>query len=221
MRPNRLDDTQPRRPVSPGEADLRPARRRQRERADGRGVYLPAWSVVAMLVIVLAVAGGLIGLFLLLGGNQPPDPAPRIVIVTAIPSPTPAVSATPQAILLTPPTAAPATTADGTPSVPQFALEGPLLPTAAISPTPDSIAVGKTVQVINVGESELNVRGGAGIGNNVLFTAPLGTRFEVIGGPQSADGLTWWQVRGVTNPAQTGWAAENNGEQDLLRVAAP
>jgi hypothetical protein len=39
---------------------------------------------------------------------------------------------------------------------------------------------------------------------------------RVIGGPEQADGLTWWQVE--TDSGLTGWAAESDGFQQLLSL---
>jgi hypothetical protein len=194
----------------------RPTRRRQQERSES-GLYLPAWAVLATIVIVCALVGSIIAVVIALGGRAEPGGEPIVQIITAAPSNTPLIPTAAQLLLPTPTDFSPAETLP----VEAFALQGPALPTAIISPTPDTIAIGKTVVVVNVGENGLNVRSAAGIGNNVLFTAPEDTLFDVIGGPESADNLTWWQVRGVSNPSQVGWAAENNGEQDLLQVAAP
>jgi hypothetical protein len=196
-----------------------PPRRQPPPNRRDSGLYLPAWSVAAMLVVVLTLAGGIILLVYSLGGRAAPAGAPRVEIITAVPSTTPLPPEPGEIVVLLPtPTAfAPGAAIE----VPAFQLEGPALPTANISPTPDTIAVGKIVEVINVGESELNVRSDAGTSNGIVFTSPEGTAFEVINGPKSADGLIWWNVRLVANPSQVGWAAENNGEQDLLRVAPP
>ena len=42
----------------------------------------------------------------------------------------------------------------------------------------------------------------------MLFRAPKGTQFDIIGGPQEADGFTWWQVNDPLFQVQ-GWAVAN------------
>ena len=51
----------------------------------------------------------------------------------------------------------------------------------------------------------LNFRTGPGTGNSVITVLPAGAQLQVIGGPQSAGGYTWWQLRSGTYG--TGWAA--------------
>lgn len=53
----------------------------------------------------------------------------------------------------------------------------------------------------------LNVRTGAGTSNGIVTTLVAGSTGTVIGGPQSASGYTWWQIR--TSGGTTGWAVEN------------
>ncbi|MFO7322685.1 MAG: SH3 domain-containing protein [Chloroflexota bacterium] len=200
-------------------AEQRRARRRVQQRKDS-GLFLPAWSVALMLVIVVALAGAIVFLVISLGGNAGVGGEPRIVIITAVPSETPVVSAQQDDAL----PALPAVQVQPD-ALPTFVLEGPLLPTTALTPTPTSITVGATVEVINVGLSRLNVRENAGTSSRILFQANVGDRFVVIGGPQttneSGSTLTWWNLRGVNDPTQTGWAVENDGQQDVLRVIAP
>ena len=47
----------------------------------------------------------------------------------------------------------------------------------------------------------------------------------MIAGPEtttaSGNTLPWWQLRGVNNPSQTGWAVDNDGQQDVLEVVQP
>ena len=65
------------------------------------------------------------------------------------------------------------------------------------------LAVGAMV-VANTGGSGLNVRSGAGTGHARVKTLPDGTALEIIGGPQEADGHTWYQVRDDVGTT-TGW----------------
>lgn len=60
--------------------------------------------------------------------------------------------------------------------------------------------------------ADLNIRSGPGLDYGVIETADDLTGLQVIGGPQSADGYTWWefQVNGDPNHYDyyTGWAVE-------------
>lgn len=162
------------------------------------GLYLPAWSVLLMLVTVFVVAFGIIALVIALGGGSPPDGSPRIIIITAEPSNTPSEpQGTPTRPLL------PNQAQQG--EIPNFALEGPTVPPVVLSPTPLSIVVGSTV-VVNA-EGGLNVRAGAGLDQNIMFNANNGDVFEVEAGPEQANGLTWWMVRDPDDSARFGWAA--------------
>lgn len=184
-----------------------------------RGFHLPLWSVVLMLLGVFVVTGAIVGLVYLLGGNFALGGTPQVVIVTAQPTDIP-LAASPRPPVAT---AAPAQFEQGinqaSGTVPTFALEGPLLPTIYLSPTPAALAIGQIVEVINVGTSGLNVRNAPGINNAALFVAPTGNRFTIIAGPERADDLTWWQLQAADG--RTGWAAENDNVQDLLAVVPP
>ncbi len=192
----------------PGNQDKpKPPRGHRRDRSES-GLYLPAWSVILMLVIVLSVAGGIILLVVTLGGNPAAPGKPRVIIVTAIPSPTgPSVA--------TDVTLAAGQSADAG----ALQLEGPLLPTVAISPTPVEIAVGKVVRVINVADHGLNVRQGPGTANTSNFIAHEGDTFVIVAGPQASENFTWWQLQSNVDPSKAGWAVSNDGEQDTLEVA--
>ncbi|RMG79972.1 MAG: SH3 domain-containing protein, partial [Chloroflexi bacterium] len=168
------------------------------------GLYLPIWSIILMLVIVLIIAFGIVFLIISLGGKTPTQKQPRIVVITAVPSPT-----TENIIAL--PQITPTTSDQGIAyPLPTFALEGPTLEPVYLSPTPETIAVGKTVRVFDVAPDQLNIRNNPGTTDSVvLFRADDGAQFIIIGGPTQADGLTWWQVQNPVNPAETGWAAAN------------
>jgi uncharacterized protein YgiM (DUF1202 family) len=88
-----------------------------------------------------------------------------------------------------------------------FALEGPTLEPVILSPTPETIAVGKQVIVIVAEDSGLNVRSGPGLDNEVRFIADNGETFTIIGGPTQADSITWWQLQDPTDNSRSGWAS--------------
>ena len=88
-------------------------------------------------------------------------------------------------------------------------IDGPVLPTVSITRTPLSLTVGATVEVTGVGGQELNIRNKPGLTDStILFRVAEGTAFEVIDGPQEADGFSWWQVRDTQFQVQ-GWAVAN------------
>lgn len=227
-RPRTSDYTVPTPAVDepPSGAAVRRAQRRVRRKSDS-GLFLPAWSVAAMLVVVLAVAAGIIFIVVSLGGGVASSGEPRVMIITAIPSETPAVAAQPDALPTLPANNAVAlnATAEDPNALPTFALEGPVLPTIVLTQPPLDIGVGTRVVVINVGASRLNVRESPGTGASILFQADVNDEFDVIGGPEttssSGNTLTWWQLRNVSNPGQTGWAVDNDGQQDVLEVMQP
>lgn len=142
--------------------------------------------------IVLGVVG--------LGGRTAPAAAPQFVVITAV---------VPTNTAFVPDLLAPSPVPNQliqTGTVPAFSLVGPTLPPVIISPTPETISVGKTV-IVNSEESGLNVRDGAGIQNTLLFISDDGESFTVVDGPLQADGLTWWKIQSPNDPARTGWAA--------------
>jgi hypothetical protein len=186
-----------------------PEKRKRRDRRRDRrssGLYLPAWSVAVMLLIVFGIAASIVTLMITLGGGTAAGGEPRFVIITAVPS------ATSDA----PATAAPVSTlaGQGEPgAVPTFALEGPTLPPIIFSPTPLTITVGSIVTI----DGELvNVRAIPGLQGDVLFQAEQDERFEVLEGPQQASELTWWRIQSPDDPDLSGWAAAT-----YLKVETP
>lgn len=69
-------------------------------------------------------------------------------------------------------------------------------------PPSGKFANGDTVRVTEA----LNMRTGAGTGNGIIATLPAGTTGTVVGGPSTASGYTWWQIR---TSSGTGWAAQD------------
>ncbi|MBL8133694.1 MAG: hypothetical protein JNL42_17660 [Anaerolineae bacterium] len=223
MKESRLDDTRdlsgtqpmraadPRRTGTNASAGSKREERRKSKREERRQnpLYFPAWSVALMLLMVFGIAAGIVSLVLMLGGQTAPGGEPRVIIVTAEPTATSAISG--------PPTSAPAVNADnGSVPVlplPTFALEGPTLPPVILSPTPLVVSIGVAVLVNTEG---LNVRPSAGLENTPLFTAALGEGFNVVGGPTQSSGLTWWEIQSPDDPTRRGWAAA-----DYLDVFSP
>lgn len=168
------------------------------------GLLPPWWSFVIMLFLVGGVVIGLVILVLALGGRVPPQPAPRLVILTV--DPTVLVSQSIAAGITPAPSLAPIV---NRPQV-SFEMSGPALPTPSFSPTPEVVAIGKTIVVVDVGDQQLNVRDNAGVsGTTVIFRAPEQSQFVVVEGPTQADGLTWWRIQDPNTPTRNGWAASN------------
>lgn len=171
------------------------------------GLYLPLWSVIVMVLIVIAIAGGIIALVIGLGGPANLSSSePRIIIITVEPT----SLSNPDALMT--PTALNIVTRQPAESL---TLTGPTLaPTATYTPTPAVIAVGSSVIVVGAGG--VNVRSGPSRADGVVAVASQGDRFTVTDGPTEADGLTFWEVR--SDAGVSGWAAEGDGAQKLLEV---
>lgn len=176
------------------------------------GLYLPAWSILLMLATVFIVAFGIVALVIALGGGSPPAGSPRIIIVTALPSATLEDEVSQQQQNAPPVQGLTEQSAGG--AVPVFPLEGPTLPPVVFTPTPISILVGSIVAV-NAPDG-LNIRARAGLDAQIRFNASNGTVFRVTGGPELANGLTWWQVEDPADSSRGGWAAG-----DYLNVQTP
>lgn len=65
------------------------------------------------------------------------------------------------------------------------------------------IAIGDTVEIVPSGE-RINLRNAPGLQQAIVTTLEKGTRMEVVGGPQTADEIVWWELEG--EPGR-GWAA--------------
>ncbi len=174
----------------------------------------PLWSLLLTAFGALSLAACLIVVLLALGGRSTArDTGKPLILITAAPSPTSALAD------LLEPTA----TLDlgGTPApVSSINLVGPtLVPTATATPTPIAISMG--AQVIVISQGGINVRSAPGTGSSVNFTANNNETFTVLGGPEAADGLGWWQIGDPFNNARIGWVAENDGIADLIQVFVP
>ncbi len=177
---------------------------RQPEQSSQVPFRLPLWSLLLTGVLVLAVVGCLAALLIALGGRTAPGGEPVLIVLTAGPhsSSNPGAAATEPVAAPDLSTSAPITVA--------FVLQGPTLPPPNITPTPESIAIGRTIRVIDVGDQQLNVRDRPGVlESTIVFRAPEDSRFVISEGPQQADGLTWWRIQDPASASRTGWAAAN------------
>lgn len=193
----------------PGQRPNRPPRtgypRRPAPQPNRRGaLYLPWWSLVLMLLIVLVISFGLVAAIYFMGNpNVSAETTPIIRIITAVPT-TAAQAAQPTAQIPSTQVITGGNTAE------QLALEGPTLAPIQFTQTPVPITINTVVRVDGVGTDELNVRDTAGVRETtVLFRAPEETLLTIIDGPTQADGFTWWKVRSQLNPSLEGWAVAN------------
>lgn len=149
--------------------------------------HTPLWQWGCLLLLIAGILLTLVagGWLLTRPMARPTGPRPTAIVWTATPTPTPTVTPTPT------PTAT------------------PTLPAA-----PTEIGVGVRVRVAGTGAAGLSIRAAAGVAAERVAIAGEGEVFLIVDGPQSADGLTWWQVRDEANPQREGWAAA-----DYLTVA--
>lgn len=181
---------------------------RQLQRRANSPFNFPAWSIGLMLLTVMAASAAIAFAVFSLRASEPTIAAAPVISITRVLDLNPTVEAAPP----DQPTAIASAgvqivIAAQTPE--SLQIDGPILPTVVITLTPVPLTVGASVEVAGVGDQELNIRNLPGlIDSTILFRAPEGTSFEVIGGPQQADGFTWWRIRD-TDLEVEGWAAAN------------
>jgi hypothetical protein len=173
----------------------------------------PWWSVLLTTALVLGLVGCMAAGLFALGGRTAPEREPRLVILTAAPTNPNAAGITILATATLPPEFESA--AMRPPAT--FVMAGPTLEPVYISPTPETIGLGKEVIVIDVGDQQLNVRDQPGyLTTTVIFRAPENSVFIISEGPIQADGLSWWRIQDPVNSSRSGWAASN-----YLQVVPP
>ncbi|MCY3833568.1 MAG: hypothetical protein OXG85_11170 [Chloroflexi bacterium] len=165
---------------------------------------LPSLALAVILALVCAMIVVAL-LYALRGAQAPAAPAAALELVELKPD---RVDVKPRAE--TESTASPAVEVILAAERPQsLVLEGPPIPTVIITDTPVPLSVGVTAAVFGVGADKLNIRNRPGLtGSQILFRENEGKRFEIIGGPQEADGYIWWRVRDPQFQVQ-GWAVAN------------
>jgi len=176
------------------EQDLKPFTRLPREKRPHTRQRLPAW--IPLLVSLTAIVPVCALSVSLLNRLRPAARAlalPTATTIYVLPSASPTV--------FIPPTATPYVAPTDTP-IPQ--------PTQAANPAADGtvIAVGGKVRITNTGGAGVNFRDQPSISGKLLRKLPENNVYEVIGGPQEADGYTWWQLRDASDGA-LGWGAQN------------
>lgn len=184
--------------AGPGEHSDRPWEvpdKKARPQARRRGVALPPWALLAILVgIVVLLCVGLVLLVQALRGDgeegtATPPPATTAPALATAPeataAPTSAVAPTDTVVL---PIDTPGPTADATEAA-----------------APGEIGPGARVAVTGTQGSGLNLRAEPGTGGQVIVNAREGTILTVVEGPQEADGYIWWKLR--TDAGEEGWGA--------------
>lgn len=172
----------------------RPARRR-RPPTEGAPAWVVGLGVGALLAVIVLLALAFV--------VSRPTPPPKASPTTDVRTPT--ITMAPRTTF-TPPPQETATSASGA------AEETP----AATLPLPDEIGVGGHVRV--VAPAGLKFRRSPGTAGELIQLLNVDTVLEVIGGPQQADELTWWQLRKLDD-GQEGWSADSAGEDVLLEPA--
>jgi len=86
----------------------------------------------------------------------------------------------------------------------------PVPPTATSNPptpTPATVQVGARVEVAGTGEDGMSFRTGPGTKYIRISVLKDGNILRVVGGPEDADGFTWWRLE--AEDGTVGWAVEN------------
>lgn len=81
---------------------------------------------------------------------------------------------------------------------------------------PTRLRQGVTVVVLRDDPTPLNVRAQPNAKANVLVRINPGVSFQILGGPQCADGYIWWQT---AYQGQTGWVAEGDNTHYFIGPA--
>lgn len=171
------------------EEDLKPFARLPREPSQTPKQRVPALIPGLISLVLVLAACALVAKFI-------NDNRPALSSISIGPTATFAIMM-PTATEFVPPTATPYAAPTDTP-IPQ--------PTPAPGTSNDPIAIGATIKIVDTGPNGLNFRKSPARAAEKIRALPEGTLYEVVGGPQSADGLTWWQLKDPTD-GTTGWGA--------------
>ncbi len=169
-------------------------------------LYFSARSLALLVILVIVASAATLALVYALRGEPAARGLEPIIHIAAsstgaadsVPAEQPEATAVPAVEVIL---------AAETPA--NLVLEGPAIPTVIITNTPIPLSVGAQAAVHGVGNDKLNIRNRPSLTDSqVLFREDEGKGFDIIGGPQQADGYTWWQVRDPQFQVE-GWAVAN------------
>ena len=89
----------------------------------------------------------------------------------------------------------------------------PPAPAASSTPLPGAFALGVYVQISGTEGQGLHLRAQPGLDSSPLDLGYDSEVFQITGGPQQADGYTWWYLTAPYDQSRSGWAV-----QDYLSV---
>lgn len=144
--------------------------------------FLNRW----VMLVALALAGGLLLATLVLIGWTSPRYSPSVGFapadLTMIPAPT------------------------HTPDVPPTPTIDPL---AAPTPGGETLGVGGYVQISGTEGDGLRIRASPGLAGETVFRGEEAEVFIVREGPQTVDGYTWWYLVAPYDDTRAGWAVSD------------
>ena len=73
---------------------------------------------------------------------------------------------------------------------------------------PNEFAIGELVEVFGTQGEGLRMRANPSLEAEVLLLGLESEVFEVLDGPNAADGYTWWRLANPFDPSKQGWAAD-------------
>ena len=158
----------------------------------------PPWVVGLGVGALLAVIGILVVAFVFSRRSAQSEPTPTVVVVT------PTVTLVPRPTGTIPPAA---TATSETPVTEE---------TSSTAAPSDAISVGGYVRV--AAPAGLSFRENPGVNGALIQVLDSGITLAVIGGPEEADGYTWWQLRTADGNVE-GWSAAGDGEDVFLEPA--
>jgi hypothetical protein len=173
------------------EEDLKPFTRLPREPRDEPRQRIPAIIPGLISLIIVVAACAFVAKFV-------NDNRPALSNIALAPTSTFAVI-TPTVTDYVPPTATPYAAPTDTP-LPNVA--------PAAGTTNDPISVGAKIKIVDTGPTGLNFRKSPTRAAEKIRSLPEGNIYDVVGGPQAADGLTWWQLKDPSD-GMIGWGASD------------
>ena len=179
------------------EEDLKPFTRLPREPRNEPRQRVPA--IIPGLISLVLVVAACAYMAKIVNDNRP-----ALSNITLAPTSTFSVLA-PTATDYVPPTATPYSAPTDTP-------QPTVAPAAGTSNDP--ISVGAKIKIVDTGPTGLNFRKTPARTGEKIRSLPEGNIYDVVGGPQAADGLTWWQLKDPSDGI-TGW-----GAQDYMKVVS-